>query len=335
MPVNLHSMATDHAEASAALDPLLCDFPLPLSCMAYPMGYPLEIMTNSAEVVLAAEEAWGQYPCRRKTTPVKVRLAVVPSGELSNAGTPSFRSHGHIVACSIGRDDYVIADLARGFLFGWLTPATVSDRDWFRYHVLEGLVYMTLSALYCTPVHAACIARNGRALLLCGNSGAGKTSLAYACARSSGWTYLGDDATYLPRDHQQIVAIGRPRHVRFRASATALFPELTAFEPVQRPNGKPDIEASSEALGLSIAYESNVAAVIFLNRSPGVPAGIEPFSTRDALEHLSQVVCYGEERVRREQREHLRRLVQLPTFEIRYSKFKEAEKCLRSVLELI
>src|SRR5450759_5171629 len=108
MPVNLHSMATDHAEASAALDPLLCDFPLPLSCVVYPMGYPLEIMTNSAEVVLAAEEAWGHYPCLRKTAPVKIRLVVAHPGEVSSTGTPTFRAHGHIVFCSIGRDDYLI-----------------------------------------------------------------------------------------------------------------------------------------------------------------------------------------------------------------------------------
>jgi hypothetical protein len=331
MPVISDSMETDHA----TLNPLPFDFPLPLSRVVYPMGYAVEIMTNSPEVLLAAEEAWGQYMCLRNTAPVKVRLAVAPSGESSYAGPPGFRTHDHIAVLSIGRDDCVIADLARGLLFGWLTQATISDRAWFRYHVLEGQVYLTLCALHCTPVHAACIALDDRALLLCGNSGAGKTSLAYACARRFGWTYLGDDATYLPRDPEQIVAVGRSRHIRFRSSATEIFPELTAFAPVQRPNGKEDIEVSSEALGLSVADESNVAAIVFLNRSPGMPAGIEPFPTRAALEHLSQVICYGEERVRRELREHLRRLVQLPTFEIRYSNFDEAEARLRSLLELI
>ncbi|MFX9020101.1 hypothetical protein ABTN35_21005, partial [Acinetobacter baumannii] len=42
------------------------------------------------------------------------------------------------------------------------------------------------------PLHAACVARDGRALALAGPSGRGKSTLAAALA-ASGWTALTDD----------------------------------------------------------------------------------------------------------------------------------------------
>jgi hypothetical protein len=61
-----------------------------------------------------------------------------------------------------------------------------------------------------TPVHAASVARDGAAILVVGQSGAGKTSIAVACA-TQGWDYLGDDAV--------IVRAGPPRVASLYSSA--------------------------------------------------------------------------------------------------------------------
>jgi hypothetical protein len=61
-----------------------------------------------------------------------------------------------------------------------------------------------------TPVHAASVACNGGAILIVGQSGAGKTSIAMACA-AQGWNYLGDDAV--------IVRAGPPRVASLYSSA--------------------------------------------------------------------------------------------------------------------
>ncbi len=94
-----------------------------------------------------------------------------------------------------------------------------------------------IEARHFCPIHAACIALNGRAVLLCGNSGAGKTSLAYACAKK-GWTYLSGDATYIVRNRPDRTVAGRPFSIRFRAEARELFPELSEFAPRGAPEGK-------------------------------------------------------------------------------------------------
>jgi hypothetical protein len=233
----------------------------------------------------------------------------------------------------MGRDDYAVADLASGFISGWLTPASVTDRSWFRYHVLEPLVYLSLQSLCYTPVHAAAVARDGRALLLCANSGTGKTCLAYACARR-GWTYLGDDATLIERDRPELVAIGYPHQVRFRSSATEIFPELAAFPAAIRPNGKPNIEVDSAALGLSIALEARAAGLVFLKRHVNpAPASVHPYPKSDAREFLEQTVSFGDERIRAEVRRGALRLLELPIVELRYSSFDDAEERLRSFVD--
>ncbi len=324
----------DAASIDAAFaDPLQYDVPLEQQAVLYPLGYPVRIDTNSADVLRAAEEVWGRFPCLRQTAPVRVRLVIAEPRSACERTVHTLRGQGHLVTWTRGPEDYAVADLAGGFVFGWLTPESVADRGWFRYHVLEPLVYLCLESLYCLPVHAAAVARNGRALLLCGNSGSGKTCLAYACARR-GWTYLSDDASVIDRDRAVLVTTGHPHQVRFRSSASALFPELAKFPAAVRPNGKPDIEVDSAALGLSIALEAPVAGLVFLKReSSRAAAALHAYSRSGALEHLQQVICFGEDRMRGEMRRCAARLSELPIAELRFSTFDDAEARLRTFLD--
>jgi hypothetical protein len=317
----------------AQIDPFLYGVPLPLKVELYPMGYPVRIETNSMDVVRAADEVWGLFPCLQQTPPVQVRLIVSENDRPAGQAVPSWRGHGHLITCTMSPDDYGVADTSAGFVFGWLTPASVADRSCFRYHMLEPLVYLTVQSLHCLPVHAAAVARNGRALLLCGISETGKTCLAYACARR-GWTYLSDDAIVIHRHRTELVATGRPHQVRFRSSASALFPELAQFPPAQRPNGKPNIEIDSAALGLSIALESPVAGLVFLKREKSYsPASLHSYLQSDTLDYLEQIICFGDGHVRREMRHCAERLAQLPSAGLIYSAFDDAEELLRVYME--
>jgi hypothetical protein len=326
-------MSNSAAVETMPADPLQYEVPLPLKVELYPMGYPVRIETNSMDVVRAADEVWGLFPCLHQTAPVQVRLIIAESDRPAERLVPSYRGQGHLIAYTMGSDAYAIADIATGFVFGWFTPASVADRSWFRYYFLEPLVYLALESLYCLPVHAAAVARGGRALLLCGDSGAGKTCLAYACARR-GWTYLSDDAPVIHREREELVATGRPHQVRFRSSASALFQELAQFPAAERPNGKPDIEVDSAAIGLSIALEAPIAGLVFLNRyNAHCPASLHPQPQSDALDYLEQVICFGDERARSDMRSCAARLVKLPLLELRYSAFDDAEERLRLYMD--
>ena len=79
---------------------------------------------------------------------------------------------------------------------GRVTPAAADSARYLRYFFLEAAALSMISSLRAFPVHGACVRAGGKGVLLCGDSGEGKSTLAYAGARA-GWTYVSDDATYI------------------------------------------------------------------------------------------------------------------------------------------
>jgi hypothetical protein len=228
-------------------------------------------------------------------------------------------------------ENFAVADLAGAFGFAWLTRDVAADSAYCRYYFLEPLVYITLSALHVTPLHASCIALNDCAVVLCGDSGAGKTSLAYACARR-GWQYLADDAAHIVRSSHDHSVVGRPYTIRFRESARWLFPELNRFTSSRRPSGKIDFEIETHELGLSIALKHPASHIVFLRRERSCAAAhLRPFPREEAERRLAQVICFGNEQIRSEQRESISRFVTLPISELVYSDLESAELALRSL----
>lgn len=314
------------------LDPLQYAFALPLTRIFFPMGFPVRITTNSEEVIRAAEDAWGSCEELFGYTPLDLRFAV--DGDSTSERPPSVLPRGreNLLAIVHAADNFAIADLSRGSSFSWLTPAMVAEHGYFRYHFLEALTYVMLGALYLTPIHAGCVALNGCGVLLCGDSGAGKTSLAYSCARR-GWTYVADDASHLLRPGTELRILGRPHDIRFRSTAAQLFPELAVYSPVKRANGNLDLEIKTSELGLRhTATETRAGYLIFPNRAFSGRPGLRAAERSRAAEWLFEVLCVGEECVREAQRKSLAPLLDLPILELCYRDPAEGEAELRTLV---
>ena len=232
-------------------------------------------------------------------------------------------------------------NLAQGWGEIHLTGDTASDFDYVNYHFLKPLAYLLLAPPHFAFVHAACIARNGRAIVLCGDATAGKTCLAFACARK-GWTFLSGDATHLlhysslhqPGLHQpgEFSVAGRPFSIRFRESARELFPELNAQPAKVRPNLKPSIEVDTRKLNLSTALRARVDHFVFLDRRPDGPARMETISGDETKRRLDETVFFGDETIRLNQRATLHSFASLPSVRLTYSDLHDAEAKLRGLL---
>jgi hypothetical protein len=224
--------------------------------------------------------------------------------------------------------NFAVCDYTRHFAFCRLNAAAVRDPSFVSYYFLEAIANFALTQLYLTPVHAACVARKGQGVLLCGASGEGKTTLAYFCAKQ-GWTYVSDNESWLVRAGGRLL-LGNPRRIRFRQSAADLFQELKSQQAGLHPNGKMSIEVPPN--GLQTAYQCGVEHVVFLARQSGSPARLRAIRSVDTVEHfLSELPVY-EDWVREEQQISLNRIAELNPVELRYSDLESAWQALESLV---
>jgi hypothetical protein len=325
------SILADTQMAAGPYDPLGSRAPLPLEAELFPMGYALRIATNSERVLAAAWSVWSRFPRLSDESPVRLNIDVVAADVSLPLPAPVFRGREHLLSIAADRMHFAIADLRAGYGMACLSEHVSCDS--LRYYFLEPLAYVLIAARHLTFLHAACVSLNGRSVVLCGDSGAGKTCLAFACARA-GWTFLSGDATAIVRGRLDHKVLGRPFEIRFRQSACELFPELRAYPQTARPNGKADIEIDPHILGLSCALEGTASHVVFLERSPGhMPASLHPFRRNEAQSRLEQAICFGDESIRGEQRRAVTEFLKLPTMRLRYSGLGSAEQVLRRLVE--
>ena len=248
-------------------DPVLAHFPMRLQQTFYPLGFPVQIETNSEEVLNCAGMSWQGFVKLFDTEPIRLRVGVRSGRHSECPPTPECRVQDNLVSTIADVENFAITDLSRGFSSVWLTPAALAHRNYVRYFFLEAAAFTSISTSHTTPIHAACVDRNGCGILLCGDSGAGKTSLAYACARA-GWTYVTDDASYLVNNRTDRLVVGKCNQARFRPSAAKLFSELDGRNIIQRAqSGKPSIELNIQPLpDISVSFTSRINFVVFLNR---------------------------------------------------------------------
>lgn len=304
-------------------DALLCDMELPLSGRYYPLGYAIEVVTNEPEVLAAAEESFGHCRQSRMGEALRIRVGVSPGRDADCPPEPTRREFNHLYSLVADPRNQALLDLKTGTNFIWLTQAAISNRLYFRHNFLEKAVYLLLGAFVVTDIHAACVSRNGKGFLLCGGSGAGKTTLAYACARR-GWTYTSDDTSYLMNDCELPRVIGHSHRVRFRPSAAALFPELASHPLTPRMEGKPSIEVPIAKLPVErTAAEAAVDAIVFLKRVPAAASTAEELPAGTATARMRRELFSAGE-IRTAHEAMLEKLWNVPTYELNYCELDDA-----------
>lgn len=325
-------LACSAERLSARPDPIGCDFNLPLKGVFHPLGFTVEISTNCAEVLAAAEENWKSFEKVFAAPPVQVRIAMIEGPVNDCPPPPTCRGQRNLVMFVASPYDFAVCDLTTGFASCWLSASAVENSAYLRYHFLDAAALLLIEALYLTPIHAACVAFQGRGFLLCGDSGAGKSTLSFACARR-GWTFVSDDANFLVRGGKQRVVVGNPHHLHFRESATELFGDLRSHSLAPRINGEMAIELTTANMPEILTdSQAPIDFLVFLNRQTSGPANLGSFSRERASLCLEQVICYGEQHLRDAQKSSLRDLLLAPVLELRYSDLDSAVSCLEGLV---
>lgn len=282
----------------------------------------------------AAANSWSGFPAAFATLPLELHVAVEHSNaDQPDPAPPDYRGREHLFMISGGRDS-AVCDHERGFAFCRLSESTARRREFTAYYYLEAMALHLLTQLYLTPVHAACVSTKGAGVLLCGESGAGKTSLAYACARR-GWCYVSDNESWLLRDRdapdRTLVALGNPHRIRFRDSAPELFPELRGQPPFLFANGKLSLALDLRCRNdFPTGYRANVSHLVFLDR--GGDPRLRPLSKEQALQNLLNGVPAYSLPVRLGHEASLRRLVCAETVCLSYQSLESGVDLLEELV---
>lgn len=252
------------------------------------LGFAIDLATNHPEVEIAAAESWSTAPAIFAEEPIHIAVTVVENGDTICPPAPVFRSLGHVGMHIADSSNVLLSDMETGSSQICISTAALMSRAYLRYFFLEAAALTMISTRYCVPIHAACVSMHDHGVLLCGESAAGKSSFAYACARA-GWRYTSDDASYLLLRQSPSTIVGNCNQFRFRPGARELFPELRHCEITPRAAGKPSMEVPVARLnGIKTQPRTSVALLVFLDRVAYGPPAILPLPSGHARSFIRQ-----------------------------------------------
>src|SRR5579863_1802406 len=193
--------------------------------MYFPLGFPLLVRTNSEDVLRLCAVKWGMFAQRTDDRPIEADIHVIESDSSECPPAPKWHFMGNTLLMAADSQNVCTVNFPWGKTRMVISSAVLKHPHYFDQTFLETAGACQLCTRFATPIHAACVVLDGHGVLLCGDSGAGKTSLAYSCALV-GWQFVADDTCFILHSESERRVVGNCHNVRFRTSAVELFPEL-------------------------------------------------------------------------------------------------------------
>lgn len=306
----------------------------PFEATFYPFGFPVKVRSNSEAAVAIAHDEWRAWQQAFDDPPIELTFHISPSQSDHHPPASTFYADKHLFSVNADDDNFARGDARARSAVASLNQRAVEDRSYFIYHFLDAMAFQLITSLNFTPMHGSTVARNGRAILFTGDSGAGKSSLSYACARRNGWTFVSDDASHLlRRSAAERLIVGAPHHIRLRPDARRLFPELAAFEPRMRGNGKLSLQIPTRDLSISTEPTAFVDSIVLPHRvsaaHASAPARLDRISKAAVRDHCAQWFYHWDAPILAEQQAAFETMLQgVSTFSLEYSDLDAAVNAL-------
>jgi hypothetical protein len=242
---------------------------------------------------------------RRRRRPAALRPFAAPNGVLGGI---------------MDADNFVLLSPADGSGLISVSSDMLRHPYLVRYELIEFAVYTLASrARQLLSLHAGCVARAGRALLLMGSTGSGKSTVALHCALR-GLDLLSEDAAFV--DVARLQAVGVPNFAYVRPPAIALIGNADTAARVRRAplirrrSGIAKREVDLRRLGCRLCSAPvSLAAIVFLG--PPLDSGqarLRALSPRQTMRRFEALQAYATRLPRWPA--FRRRLESLPGFEL-------------------
>jgi hypothetical protein len=233
-------------------------------------GCPLHLHTDSTDV---AEIASGFFPAivsqNAKEARADLTLLVRNRRDTSAAkcGFPIFRGRNQYIHADYGSDGSVWFDLKARVVSGIVSEGLIEDVELFRRNVLSVIAGVLAPSLGLVGLHAGCVVRGGKAVLLAASSGVGKSTLTLALALR-GWNLLSDDWTFLASGPTGLRVWGMRTSLKLLPDAVRYYPGLAGLCPAPALNGEVSFEVDPWRLfGVGRAIDATPVAIVRLERS--------------------------------------------------------------------
>jgi len=307
-------------------DPLFRSLTLNHRRIYFPLGIPVEVLSNSEQVIAAADHSFSRYGEASTRTKPLITISICVDPDRTHRGgrpwpPPHYRALHHLFHLSCGESNFAVADLKSSTAFGFVTDEMAQDRAFFCVTFLECLFYLLVVHQRFTPVHCSCVSWKGSAVLICGVGGAGKSTLAYACGKAR-MQIVSDDVVHLAQNDEGngLMLWGNPWILRLLPEAGALFSELNSIVPESRNGGESylAVDVLRHCQG-GTCMSSKPALLLFLERNPNVTCELSRLPSSDALRRLRQDIVLDTQEVIERHDALLAQLAQLPAYRMEYS----------------
>jgi hypothetical protein len=244
------------------------------------LGALFRFESNSARLLQLVDQAFAGLPRHRLTgrSPrLLVRLLLTPRQHRTSAAPPppltTYAGPGFLCGAIDESNLAVISPAQRSAL-------VVVSRDMLRhayhlrYELIEFAVYVLAArALRLVPLHAAAVGRQGRGLLLMGDSGAGKSTITLHCLLQ-GLGLLSEDAVFVAPDGRAATGIANFLHLQRRGlallRARAAVRHIRSSPIIRRRSGVEKYEVDLRRSGYRLAPAPlSIQALVFLSKRRG------------------------------------------------------------------
>lgn len=290
------------------------------------LGCDFEFESDSVELQRIVAAAYADLPRHKLSANVpqcRIKLTLAPRVRKADRGEipriEMLSGAGFLGAATPASDFVVLSPEQR-------TGLIVVSRDMLRsaYHVRYELLEFAVFTLATrvqrlAGLHAACVGRSGRGVLLMGASGAGKSTAALHCLLR-GLEFLSEDAVFVAPD--SLLATGVANFIHMRRDGFHLVPEASAAlirrSPViKRRSGVQKFEIDLRRPDFRLASRPlEIVGTVFMTAEPAGDRSLASLLRRaDLLTRLQAAQPYAANQAGWPR--FSRRLAKLPAFELR------------------
>ena len=189
--------------------------------------------TNSAFLKLV-QKNWGNFSLRAKASKAKIIFELTDSEDKEFKHRCIFFNNGNCLIL-MGPSQQTVGYFYEQPWQVYIEVPKHQKAEFTYFFTFEPLLLTILKRLNIFVWHSAAVTKNGKAVLLAGASGSGKTTTALSLIRN-GYQILSDDTVFLAKNGTGAFVLGREKNLFVTSKTISFFPELKILKST--PNYK-------------------------------------------------------------------------------------------------